>query len=303
MFVLSFSTLALVVSSSALVIPRSSNSSDNSIGINCQKDAPQGWLTSILESYEEYHIRYLALDCEGQHNTSFFQSCCHPHLKTQLLSDSPSECIPSAQAVAAVCNATTTSTESAVTSTEVATTTESTTRTTSTSTESTLTSTESTSTSTESTTPTTSTTLTTTTHSSTHQPASSSTQKPTSPIKSASSSLASSVASAVQVFTGGIATFFYQKGNAGACGAVHSDQDFIAAIDQQRYGNSGEESSLCGQQVIITNTDNGKTVTVTIVDDCPTCLSENSIDLSVAAFEQIGTQEEGEVPIKWSFVN
>ena len=207
MFVLSFATLALVVSSSALVIPRSSNSSsnssDNSIGINCQKDAPQGWLTSILESYEEYHSRYLALDCEGQHNTSFFQSCCHPHLKTQLLSDSPPECIPSAQAVAAVCNATTTSTESAVTSTEVATTTESTTRTTSTST-------ESTSTFTESTTPTTSTTLTTTTHSSTHQPASSSTQKPTSsatPIKSASSSLASSVASAVQVFTGGMYVF------------------------------------------------------------------------------------------------
>jgi expansin (peptidoglycan-binding protein) len=104
------------------------------------------------------------------------------------------------------------------------------------------------------------------------------------------------------VETGGVATFFYQNGVAGACGTVHSDSDLIAAMDQTRYGNSGEVSALCGQQVEITNTQNGKTVTVTIADDCPTCENANSIDLSVGAFTQIATEEQGEVPITWKLL-
>ncbi|KAG2041595.1 RlpA-like double-psi beta-barrel-protein domain-containing protein-containing protein [Suillus americanus] len=100
---------------------------------------------------------------------------------------------------------------------------------------------------------------------------------------------------------GGFATYFYQNGLAGACGTVHSDSDFICAIDQARYGNSGETSPLCGQQVQITNTDNGNTVVVTIADDCPTCANENSIDLSVAAFEALASLSVGDIPITWSF--
>jgi len=106
-----------------------------------------------------------------------------------------------------------------------------------------------------------------------------------------------------RTFSGGVATFFYQNGVAGACGQVHSDSDYIAAIDQTRYGDSGAVSSLCGTQVIITNNNNGKTVTVTIADDCPTCDNENSIDLSLGAFTQIATEEEGEVPITWEYVS
>jgi len=92
------------------------------------------------------------------------------------------------------------------------------------------------------------------------------------------------------------ATFFYQDGNAGACGTVHSDNDFICAIDQSRYGNSGDTSSLCGQQVQITNQINGNTVVVTIADDCPTCANENSIDLSVAAFQALDSLSVGDIP-------
>lgn len=110
------------------------------------------------------------------------------------------------------------------------------------------------------------------------------------------------------------ATFFYQNGVAGACGTVHSDSEFIAAIgksahvnvitffidnfltDERRYGNSGARSSLCGKQVQITNTKNGKSVKVTIADDCPTCTNSNSIDLSVGAFNAIATEAEGMVP-------
>ncbi|KAG6814385.1 hypothetical protein H0H92_010971 [Tricholoma furcatifolium] len=110
--------------------------------------------------------------------------------------------------------------------------------------------------------------------------------KATSTISAASSS----------VNSGGVATFFYQNGVAGACGTVHSDSALIAAIDKDRYGNLNAVSPLCGDQVKITNTNNGKTVTVTIADACPTCENSNSIDLSVGAFTQIATEEEGEVP-------
>ena len=91
------------------------------------------------------------------------------------------------------------------------------------------------------------------------------------------------------------ATFFYQNGVAGACGTVHSDSDLIAAMDSERYGSG----SLCGQQVTITNTDNGKSVTVTIADECPTCTNGNSIDLSTGAFDQIADESSGIVPISW----
>jgi expansin (peptidoglycan-binding protein) len=66
-------------------------------------------------------------------------------------------------------------------------------------------------------------------------------------------------------------------------------------IDQARYGDSGKKSSLCGKKIQVVNTKTNKSVTVTIEDDCPTCRDKNSVDLSSAAFKQIGTVEEGEV--------
>ncbi|KAL5529651.1 hypothetical protein ACEPAG_5636 [Sanghuangporus baumii] len=108
--------------------------------------------------------------------------------------------------------------------------------------------------------------------------------------------------SSSQVFTDGVATFFFQNNNPGACGDVHSDDDLIAAIDSARYGNTGEKSELCGKQVKITNTKNNKEVTVTIADACPTCENGDSIDLSAGAFDKIADRSEGVVPISWSFV-
>lgn len=98
--------------------------------------------------------------------------------------------------------------------------------------------------------------------------------------------------------SGGVATYFYQKGNAGACGTVHSDDAMICAMDSARY----QASNLCGKQVRITNKNNGKTIVVTVADECPTCINSNSIDLSLGAFTQIATIAEGQVPIVWEFV-
>jgi expansin (peptidoglycan-binding protein) len=105
------------------------------------------------------------------------------------------------------------------------------------------------------------------------------------------------------LITGGQATYFQQKGNAGACGKVHLDSDFIAAIDGARYGDSHVVSPLCGRQVLIYHAyDPSKQVTVTIQDDCPTCSGPNSIDLSMGAFTQLEPLSVGEFPIKWMFL-
>ncbi|KAH0835575.1 hypothetical protein J3R83DRAFT_9280 [Lanmaoa asiatica] len=66
--------------------------------------------------------------------------------------------------------------------------------------------------------------------------------------------------------------------------------------DQARFGTSGPASPLCGKQVQITNVKNGQKVTVTIADDCPTCDNENSIDLSVGAFQAISDLGAGKIP-------
>jgi expansin (peptidoglycan-binding protein) len=63
-----------------------------------------------------------------------------------------------------------------------------------------------------------------------------------------------------------------------------------------------EKQDLCGKKVFITNTQNGKSVTVTVADECPTCNNANSIDLSHGAFGMIADYYQGEVPIKWEFV-
>jgi len=96
---------------------------------------------------------------------------------------------------------------------------------------------------------------------------------------------------------GGVATFFEQEGLAGECGVLHQDSDLIGAIDLARFS-----STLCGQQVLIVNTNNGKSVTITIADECPICENSNSFDLSIGAFEQIASLEDGEVPIEWEFL-
>ncbi|KAH8107047.1 RlpA-like double-psi beta-barrel-protein domain-containing protein-containing protein [Cristinia sonorae] len=275
---LSLATVALSAVSAAngLAIPRATK--------------PASYAEGYLENYDVYHTRYMELKCNLKHDTKFFDSCCHPLLATQTLEkDRAPECNPANQEQEqddGDCDEEPSSSVAPV--------------------------------------------------SSTHAPAPSSThahtsatpapapspppapvnvapEPPKAPAPSPSKPAPPPPAPAPPkptpapssggaVNSGGFATFFFQNGVAGACGKVNPDSAFIAAIDQDRYGNSGNESPLCGKQVQITNTKNGKTVTVTIADDCPTCVNSNSIDLSVGAFTQIATEEEGMVPITWKFL-
>lgn len=267
---IALAALSLAASSvSALVVPRST--------------PPAGWPTDLLEPYDTYHARYMALQCNLKHNTPFFDSCCHPLLATESLATRPAQCNPSVSPSSTAPAASTPSLAAdpenddedeycddgddeppssssappapAVTTPPVPTTT----------------------------------------------PVEAPEPKTTTPAPAPAATQAP--ASTSNVNTGGFATFFYQNGVAGACGTVHSDNDMIAAIDGDRYGNLSARSALCGKQVTLTNTKNGKSVTVTIADACPTCDNSNSIDLSKGAFEQIATLDEGIVPITWSFDN
>ncbi|KAH9001158.1 expansin family protein [Lactarius akahatsu] len=231
--VLSITSLALAAVSavSGLVVPRLS--------------PPSGWETDILEPYDQYHERYLALQCQDKHGQPFFDQCCHPLLATQKLESRPSQCIPDD------CDDRSDNAATNVTPTPTY----------------------------ESPTPT-----------------------PTPEPSSATSTPKPKASHTPDVNAGGQATFFYQNGVAGACGKVHSDDDLICALDERFYGDPGVRSAYCDQKVRITNTKNGKTVTVTVADDCPTCLNRNSIDLSEAAFKAIAPLSDGIASIEWSFV-
>jgi hypothetical protein len=58
------------------------------------KPAPTGWATGYLEEYKEYNIRYKALNCSTQHNTTFFDDCCHPLLANETLTIRADYCTP-----------------------------------------------------------------------------------------------------------------------------------------------------------------------------------------------------------------
>jgi expansin (peptidoglycan-binding protein) len=105
-----------------------------------------------------------------------------------------------------------------------------------------------------------------------------------------------------------LATYYYQNGNAGACGAYHSDSDKIIAINGAGYWSnyeSGGVSPYCGKWITIKTTDgSGRSTQAMVADVCPTCTgSTNSLDLSVGAFEDLGTLSQGQIDIEWSFNN
>ncbi|KAL8287065.1 hypothetical protein RQP46_004071 [Phenoliferia psychrophenolica] len=121
----------------------------------------------------------------------------------------------------------------------------------------------------------------------------------TSKAAAASSTASSSSSSSSSSTTySGKATYFYQEGGTGACGSVNVDSAKIVALQTAMYA-----SDLCGKTVVITNTANGKSVTATVADECPGCLTSESLDLSTGAFDSIGDEDTGVLSITWYFEN
>ncbi|GAA5997152.1 RlpA-like double-psi beta-barrel domain-containing protein [Rhodotorula paludigena] len=93
----------------------------------------------------------------------------------------------------------------------------------------------------------------------------------------------------------GSGTYFYQNGNAGNCGSVHSDSDYIIALESSMYGSGGH----CGQSVTISH--GGKSIQAKVADSCPSCVSSTSIDLSEGAFQALAPLSAGMIDVTWHF--
>jgi len=269
--------LATVASVSGLAIPRDG------------KPATYG---NWLEDYDQYHTRYLAIGCKGKQGTPFFETCCRPMNKDQVLEQArPAQCIPGATStnvlvanptgtVAATASPTATDNsddgwcyegdedcecaDDAELSSSAA---------------------------------------------PTPAPEQTQTGKPNIIVSSTAAPAPATTTQAAtnngngEVIEGGFATYYFQNGVAGACGKVHSDDDMIAALTGKFYGDFSQTSNKCGKTIRVTRKSTGKSIDVIVADACPTCVTGGSVDLSTGAFNKLGKPEEGMFDIVYQFLN
>ncbi|KAJ4496498.1 RlpA-like double-psi beta-barrel-protein domain-containing protein-containing protein [Lentinula lateritia] len=101
-------------------------------------------------------------------------------------------------------------------------------------------------------------------------------------------------------------TLWYNKlAGLGACGIVNTDTDFIVAMTHIVFdaypGYDGVDCNpICNRPIVVTF--QGKSVEVTVTDDCGAC-GNNEIQLSPAAFEQLADESEGLIDVSWSWAN
>ncbi|GAA5910975.1 hypothetical protein JCM5296_005679 [Sporobolomyces johnsonii] len=97
----------------------------------------------------------------------------------------------------------------------------------------------------------------------------------------------------------GTALWFYEDGSQGACGEVNTDDDLVMGLSDVFWNNTGVHSQYCGQSVIITNTNNGKNVTVKVAD----ASGKEYTTLTRAAFLALEPLSTGMIPIQYHFLN
>ncbi|KAF9651543.1 hypothetical protein BDM02DRAFT_3184541 [Thelephora ganbajun] len=259
---------------------------------------PAGWIAEILEPYDDYHTRYLAIGCKDKHSTQFFDDCCHPMKKGETLEENrKAYCRPGAGPAPSSTppamsqpSLNTLVVEPSPTSPPVP---------------------ESTSvpdhgddddgdedceedpvsspadvpSSTPDPAP---------TPSKDPEPTSTPSPSPTEPSPTEDPKPSPTPAQnspSSETHTGGHVTWFTQDGNPGACGDTHSDNDYIAALDFRVYGDLGARSKYCGQKIKVSSGD--KSVIVVVADACPSCDNPSSVDLSTAAFQQLASLDVG----------
>ncbi|KAF3907258.1 hypothetical protein ABW20_dc0106658 [Dactylellina cionopaga] len=107
--------------------------------------------------------------------------------------------------------------------------------------------------------------------------------------------------------SGGSSTFsgkatFYDAG-LGSCGEVHSNTDMICALAKDTMIlTSGPNPNLnprCGKNIRVKSDSNPTGVIVKIVDTCPGCTGPYDLDLSPAAFNQLGDPLAGFISVTW----
>lgn len=98
----------------------------------------------------------------------------------------------------------------------------------------------------------------------------------------------------------GQGTFYDLETHVGTCGKQNKNTEFVVALNAEQMGEGNSKNEKCNKEVEITGP-SGKTVRATVVDSCKTC-AKGGLDLSPAAFEEIGEFSQGSIPIKWKYV-
>ncbi|KAK4050481.1 hypothetical protein OIO90_005064 [Microbotryomycetes sp. JL221] len=93
--------------------------------------------------------------------------------------------------------------------------------------------------------------------------------------------------------------FYYQNGNAGACGLYSQDSDLVVGLPYEFYNQTGMVSSYCGAYMVIKGVQTNKTVTARVADASAT---NNTLSLSVATWRALDG-DAGLETVKWRFAN
>ena len=98
----------------------------------------------------------------------------------------------------------------------------------------------------------------------------------------------------------------YYATGLGSCGIVSQDTQMIAALsyltmDLTNPGNPNN-NPMCGRQVRAFSASNTEGIIISIVDTCAGCAGAHDLDFSPAAYDLLGLETVGRIPITWEFV-
>ncbi|MFJ1767403.1 cysteine/serine endopeptidase inhibitor [Amycolatopsis sp. NPDC088138] len=99
----------------------------------------------------------------------------------------------------------------------------------------------------------------------------------------------------------GNATYYTDVGY-GACGTqIDASAQLLAAAPAAYWTTANPNNDPLCQGVSVQVSYNGRSITVPVVDKCPSCDSTH-VDLSAPAFSRLADTGLGTIPVTWSFV-
>ncbi|MFI2432046.1 RlpA-like double-psi beta-barrel domain-containing protein [Streptomyces sp. NPDC018693] len=102
----------------------------------------------------------------------------------------------------------------------------------------------------------------------------------------------------------GDATWYNPSAGVGACGWRNGDNEMVAAVSPQVYGNypNPNNSPVCGRKMVVFSDAAGSwskpAIVVTVVDRCAGC-GPDDVDLSPAAFQKLRGLDVGRFRTTW----
>jgi len=95
----------------------------------------------------------------------------------------------------------------------------------------------------------------------------------------------------------------YYATGLGSCGITSNDSEMVAALGFKTMdltlGANPNNNPTCGKKVRAFSATNTEGVVVTIVDTCAGCAGADDLDFSPAAFDKLGLESQGRIPITW----